>query len=132
MLVETTLDFETWWWHAQSRSPRDPGTDLVIKLVNYELGFLNNLEGQPAIDTKDLLRVRRSKQYQLWRVSHPYIKGSAVRLIVWFPPRELGTGVLVVLGVNKAKMGDVFYDGVGARADGAITKWIKEKQEESD
>lgn len=65
MLIETTQEFETWWQHAQSRSPRDSGTDLVIKLVNYELRFLSDLEGQPAIDTKDLLRVRRSKQYQL-------------------------------------------------------------------
>ncbi|HUW88550.1 MAG TPA: hypothetical protein VMW30_09320 [Candidatus Paceibacterota bacterium] len=43
---------------------------------------------------------------------------------------EIISSAVVVLGTNKAKMGDVFYDGVGARADGAINKWVREKQKE--
>jgi len=36
---------------------------------------------------------------------------------------------VALFGADKARMGDVFYDSVGARADVAIRQWQREKQE---
>jgi hypothetical protein len=44
-------------------------------------------------------------------------------------PPELHTVVVVALGVDKAAMGDVFYDGVGRRADAAIDEWLRQMEE---
>jgi hypothetical protein len=49
----------------------------------------------------------------------------AVRLICWFPPGT-GTAVVALFAVDKARLGDVFYDGVAARADPLIEQWKRE------
>jgi hypothetical protein len=49
----------------------------------------------------------------------------AVRLICWFPP-DTGTVVVALFAVDKARLGDVFYDGVAARADPLIDQWKRE------
>jgi hypothetical protein len=49
----------------------------------------------------------------------------AVRLICWFPPGA-GTVVVTLFAFDKAKLGDVFYDGVAARADPMIDQWKRE------
>lgn len=70
-------------------------------------------------ETATLRWVRQSRRYPLWRVSHAYDPGVAVRLICWFPP-DTGKVVVALFAVDKAKLGDVFYDGVAARADPLI------------
>ena len=37
--------------------------------------------------------------------------------------------VVALFAAYKARMGDVFYDGVGARADVAIARWLRETAE---
>ena len=69
---------------------------------------------------------RQSKRYLVWRVSHPYREGVAVRLIVWFP--DDGHVVVALFSGDKAHMGDVFYDSVGPRADVAIEAWKKQTE----
>ncbi|WP_199238379.1 hypothetical protein [Kribbella steppae] len=49
----------------------------------------------------------------------------AVRLICWFPP-ESDTVVVALFAGDKARIGDVFYNSVGARADGLIDQWKRE------
>ncbi len=65
----------------------------------------------------------------MWRTSHPFDEGVAVRVICWFP---LGTDVVVValFAGDKAQMGDVFYNSVGSRADAAIEQWLFETRGE--
>ncbi|MEO6941611.1 MAG: hypothetical protein ABI238_00380 [Terrimesophilobacter sp.] len=70
-------------------------------------------------------RVRQSRKNQVWRVSHPYVEGIALRLICWFPPNDDQIVVALFAG-DKAGMGDVFYDTVGTRADQAIERWLEE------
>ena len=53
---------------------------------------------------------------------HPQV---AVRLICWFPPGS-GTVVVALYATDKAKLGDVFYDGAAARADPMIDQWKRE------
>ena len=72
--------------------------------------------------------MRQSRQYPLWRVSHAYHPEVAVRLICWFPP-EGGTVVVALFAGEKAKLGDVFYESVAARADPMIEmieQWMRE------
>lgn len=64
-------------------------------------------------------RVRQSGKYQVWRISHPYRNGIAIRLIVWFPPDA--PPVIVLFGNDKAQMGDVFY----SRADQVIASYLR-------
>jgi hypothetical protein len=59
-------------------------------------------------------------------VSHAYDPEAAVRLICWFPP-DTGTVVVALFAADKAKLGDVFYDGVAARADPLIDQWKRER-----
>jgi hypothetical protein len=47
---------------------------------------------------------------------HAYHPQAAVRLICWFPP-DTGTVVAALLAADKARVGDVFCDGMAARAD---------------
>jgi len=69
--------------------------------------------------------VRQPRRNELWRVSHAYHPTVAVRLICWFPPGS-ETVVVVLFAGDKAKFGDVFYDGVAARADPMIDQWKRE------
>ena len=55
----------------------------------------------------------------------------AVRLICWFPP-DSGTVVVALFAVDKARLGDVFYDGVAARADPLIDQWKRETAQEEE
>ncbi|OCI32601.1 hypothetical protein OERS_05280 [Oerskovia enterophila] len=63
----------------------------------------------------------------MWRVSHPYVQGIALRLICWFPDDE-DTVVVALLAGDKANMGDVFYESVGTRADQVIDRWLRERE----
>lgn len=60
-------------------------------------------------------------------MGHPYVEGIALRLIVWF---EQDTVVIAVLGMDKARIGNVFYDRVGGRADSIIDLWKLRRAEE--
>jgi len=97
----------------------------TFDLFTFMLKRLRTLDRIPEEDTARIKRVRQSRKNQVWRVSHPYVEGIALRLICWFPPD--GDKVVVALFAGeKAGMGDVFYDTVGTRADHAIERWIEE------
>ncbi|MER7006859.1 hypothetical protein ABT297_27995 [Dactylosporangium sp. NPDC000555] len=87
------------------------------------LDYLQDLKESPADDTPTLKRVRQSRRYPVWRVSHPFREGMAVRLIVWFPPEA--PPVIVLFGNDKAQMGDVFYNSVSSRADQVIAAYLR-------
>ncbi len=101
----------------------------VYRLLTLMLNQLRDLEVTPIEDTAMIKRVRQSKQHQVWRVSHPYREGIALRLIVWFPPDD-NTVVLTLFAGEKAAMGDVFYDSVGTRADQVIERWLSDTEEQ--
>jgi hypothetical protein len=78
-----------------------------------------------SLERATLRRVRQSRRYPLWRVWHVYRPEAAVRLICWLPP-EAATVVVALFAADKAKLGDVFYDGVTARADPMTGQWKRE------
>ena len=126
MIVDWTVEFDRWWENIESKS--DPLSKRIATIVFAQMKFLTDLESKPEENMATLRTVVQSKKYRLWRVSHPYEKDIAVRLVVWFPPDDVAV-VVVALGNNKAPMGDIFYDGVANRADAAIDKWLKDTEE---
>lgn len=72
-----------------------------------QLEYLQDLKEPPTEDTPTLKRVRQSHRYEVWRLSHPFREGIAIRLIVWVPPDA--PPVIVLFGNDKAQMGDVFH-----------------------
>jgi hypothetical protein len=105
----------------------DEHSILIKELVDAQMQFLmNDVKAPPEKneETKQLRWVRQSKKNQVWRVSHEYIPGTAVRTIIWFPTD--GQAVILLLYADKGHMGDVFYDSVGERADQLIAQYLKE------
>lgn len=90
---------------------------------------LRQLRRPRVVDMPGLKRVRQSGRYRVWRTSHSYHEGVAVRVICWFPPAS-DVMVVALFAGDKARMGDVFYNSVGPWADVAIERWIKETKGE--
>lgn len=124
------------------RRPVDPGSDerRLKGLVVVGVGHWRTVRPMPdeavrigAASSQVLAQLlcHRRKQRHLagdvvWRVAHPFDELTAVRIICWFDP-DTQSAVVVLLGADKAAMGDVFYDSVGPRADHAIQIWRAER-----
>jgi len=100
-----------------------------LVLVSALLQHLADLPDSPTRDTESasLKWVRQSKRYPLWRVSHGYRDGYAVRLICWFPPDSDTVVVALIIG-DKARIGDAFYNTVASRSDPLIDQWLRESE----
>lgn len=125
VLIDWTGEFDRWYEQLIERAEAGDGRSLEqLALVDAELGVLQDLQVAPEASTPTLRRVSQSRRYPVWRVAHPFVRGVAIRLIVWFPPDRPGDVVVVLFGADKAQMGDVFYDSVGARADAATDSYL--------
>lgn len=105
----------------------DPYAVKVTKYALDQLRFLRTLDGEPEEETQRFKRVRQSKRYPLWRLSHPYDPDVALRIICWFDD-ESDAVVVALFANDKASMGDVFYDSVGSRADQVIDEWKRQQR----
>ena len=94
-----------------------------LELVAAALEQLSKLPEPPRVETASLRRVAQRKRYELWRTSHPYKEGSAVRLICWFTPA--GDVVVALFSGEKSAIGDVWYQSVASRADPLIDLWLQ-------
>jgi hypothetical protein len=129
--IDWPAEFGAWLDGVETRADKgDARAQQVLILVTAALKRLQDLEEPPTRDTESatLRWIRQSKRYPLWRVSHPYREGIAIRLICWFPP-DSGTVVVALFAGDKGRIGDVFYNSVGARADGVIDQWKREARE---
>lgn len=132
MLIDWTGEFDGWLDRLTGRARSGDQHALAqLARVNAAFTYLSELSGEPVIETPTLRRVRQSGRYPVWRVGHPYTPNIAVRMIVWFPPEQSDEVVVVLFGADKARMGDVFYDSVGTRADAAIGSFRKSLEGES-
>jgi len=104
----------------------DPEAVRIAKHLMDQLRFLQGLNAAPSEESQRCKRVRQSGRHQVWRLSHAFEPGVAVRTICWFDPSE-ATVVVALFFADKASMGDVFYDSVGSRADQEIDLWIQKK-----
>jgi hypothetical protein len=125
VLIDWTGEFDRWYDQLIERAEAgDERSVGQLALVDAELGVLQDLQVAPEVSTPTLRRVSQSRRFQVWRLAHPFVRGVAVRLIVWFPPDRPGRAVVVLFGADKAQMGDAFYDSVGPRADAAIDSYL--------
>ena len=125
VLIDWSSGFNIWLDELERRA--DAGQRRAqdqLDLVTAQLDYLQDLKTPPIDDTPTLKRVRQSGRYQVWRLSHPFRDGIAIRLIVWFPPDA--PPVIVLFGNDKAQMGDVFYNSVGSRADQVIAAYLRQ------
>ena len=123
---------EFFGWLDRTESQAEGGDAHARRLLGRAVDALNQLRkmgAPPEVDMPDLKRVRQSKKYIVWRTAHPYDHEIAFRLICWFPPGS-STVVVALFAADKARMGDVFYNSVGTRADAAIQQWLNETQED--
>lgn len=128
--VDAPEEFFDWLDRVEAKADAgDAASVRMLARVTDALVQLRELDGPPAEDRLDLKRVRQSKKFPVWRTAHPFDAQIALRLICWFPPGST-TVVVALFATDKARMGDVFYDGVGARADVAIERWIRETEGE--
>jgi hypothetical protein len=131
VLIDWSKEFDTWVIDLERRAEEgQPRAQDQLDLVIAQLEYRQDLKEAPTSDTPTLRRVRQSGTHQVWRLSHPYRDGIAIRLIVWFPPDA--PPVIVLFGNDKAPMGDVFYDSVGRRADQVIAAYLRQATEVSD
>jgi hypothetical protein len=75
--------------------------------------------------------VAQSRKHQVWRTSHPFEEGIAVRLTCWFPP-DSDEVVVALFAGEKARIGDIWYASVGHRADMVINQWQHEQARQRD
>lgn len=128
MRIDWPADFGDWLDDLDENARRgDKHAEQILILVTAALKHLEDLEAPPTrdVETATLKWVRQSKRYPVWRVSHPYREGVAVRLICWFP-LDSDTVVVALFAADKAEMGDIFYSSVGVRADAYIDQWQRE------
>jgi hypothetical protein len=126
--IDWPTDFGVWLDRLESSARSgDQHARATLVFVARALDQLRNLTEPPSRETETatLRWVRQSRRYPVWRVSHAYHPHVAVRLICWFPP-DTGIVVVALFAVDKARLGDVFYDGVAARADPLIDQWKRE------
>lgn len=128
MDIDWPAEFGNWLDQLEERAREgDALARTTLALAARALDQLRNLTEVPTREneTATLKWVRQSRRYLLWRVSHAYHPQVALRLICWFPP-DTGTVVVALFAGDKARIGDVFYNSVGARADALIDQWKRE------
>lgn len=92
------------------------------------LGYLRDLPERPESETATLKRVRQAKRYEIWRLAHPFDPEVAIRILCWFP--DVRTAVVALVGGDKVRIGDVWYDSATPRAEAAVDQWQREQGKE--
>ena len=129
-----TDEFDGWLSRIEEQAATgDERANRQLDYIAAELQLLRELDSAPGREdeTAQLERVRQSRRYEVWRVSHRFDEAVAIRLICWFPP-DTDTVVVTVFGGDKKRIGDAFYNSVGVRADAAIDRWLRQQDEYED
>jgi hypothetical protein len=110
---------------AEQGKERD--TEIYVLLL-AAIDELRDLNGEPIEESSTFKTVRQCRTHTVWRVSHPFVKGLAVRVIAWFPPEQRDTVVVALFSGEKSNIGDIFYNTVEDRAEVAIQAWYREQE----
>ncbi len=117
MRVNATKEFVAWL------NSQDPNGDHR-RLTNAALRFLSQLPTSPREDLPPTLkRVRQARRHPIWRVSHPYHPNVAIRVLCWFPTSDVV--VVALVGGDKVRIGDDWYDSASARAEALVDLWLQ-------
>jgi hypothetical protein len=128
MLVDWTDEYQQWRDRLDIASEKgNADSQKQIDIADAQMEFLTELELEPEEESPTMMKIRQSGKYQLWRVSHRFISGIAVRTVAWFPDDK--TMVLVAIGAEKSSIGDLFYDSIAKRADAAIDRYLYNRRQ---
>jgi hypothetical protein len=111
-------------WLAAIQKEEGPARTQALAL----LGYLRDLPERPESETATLKRVRQAKRYEIWRLAHPFDPEVAIRILCWFP--DARTAVVALVGGDKVRIGDVWYDSATPRAEAAVDQWQREQGKE--
>ncbi len=111
-------------WLAEIQKEEGPARTQTLAL----LGYLRDLPERPESETATLKRVRQAKRHEIWRLAHPFDPDVAIRILCWFPDEH--TAVVALVGGDKVRIGDVWYDSATPRAEAAVDQWQREHTEE--
>lgn len=126
MLIDWSDEFDAWWNRVEAAAKDKPYFAVVYAYVLAALELLGSMDAAPTADDRPtLVYVLESRQYPLWRISHPYRDGYAVRVVVWFTDHAGDPMAFVVLAGDKAKAGNTWYHHLGAKADRIINRWLE-------
>ena len=139
MIIDWPSDFGEWLDRLDNEANAgDERARIVRRWVLAGLAELQTLTAAPerSMETASLKWVRQSRRYPVWRTSHPFVAGVAVRVVCYFPPEQRDTVVVALFAADKAQMGeahmgDAFYHSAGARADVLIDQWYRQAKEQS-
>ncbi len=120
--IEASRDFSSWL--SQIQQEDGPARPQTLAL----LGYLRDIPERPQEETATLKRVRQAKRHEIWRLAHPFDPEVAIRILCWFP--NPGTAVVALVGGDKVRIGDVWYDSATPRAEAAVDQWQREHPEE--
>jgi hypothetical protein len=122
MRITAGREFRTWL--AEIQKEEGPGRTQTLALI----GYLRDLPARPELETATLKRVRQAKRHEIWRLAHPFDPEVAIRILCWFP--DTHTAVVALVGGDKVRIGDVWYDSATPRAEAAVDQWRREHAEE--
>lgn len=122
MRIEAGREFCAWLGEVQKGT--GPARTWALALLDH----LRNLPERPREETATLKRVRQARRHEIWRLAHPFDPDAAVRILCWFPDQH--TAVIALIGGDKVRIGDVWYDSATPRAEAAVDQWQREHQEE--
>lgn len=134
------IDAPLQFWDQVDRTEKaakegDEYAGRVLRWGRAALAELRDRQRAPADadpEQASLKPVRQSGPYRVWRASHPYDPVTAVRLICYFPPGDEGAVVVALFAGDKARIGDVFYNSVGGRADTLIDIWCQQARRDEE
>ena len=98
----------------------------LARLVNQLRRSLTRLTERPSEPTANLTPVVQAARHNIWRISHLYQDGYAVRLLVWFPDDNADEIVIVFAG-NKHPNHDLWYDRATREAEAAVDQLIRQR-----
>lgn len=116
-------EFLTWLRNVQKDG------DVRWQWTAALLDHLRRLDRKPLEDSATLKRVRQTNRHEIWRLAHPFEDGVAVRILCWFPDDQ--TAVVALVGGDKSRIGDVWYDSAAPRAEASVDQWIREQRGEA-
>ena len=122
MRIEASREFGVWLSEVQKEEGPARTWALVL------LGYLRGLPESPTEETATLKRVRQARRHDVWRLAHRFDPDVAIRILCWFPDRD--TAVVALVGGDKVRIGDVWYDSATPRAEAAVDQWQREHTEE--
>lgn len=122
MRITAGREFRAWLAEIQKEEGAARTQTLAL------MGYLRALPERPASETATLKRVRQAKRHEIWRLAHPFDPEVAIRILCWFP--DAHTAVVALVGGDKVRIGDVWYDSATPRAEAAVDQWQREQAEE--